>query len=59
MKQRVCLIGVAVLIFGSLLLVGSERTAAQDRKERGKRITIQAQQRSEREVIPAALTAVP
>src|SRR4030095_621321 len=43
MKQRLCLIGVAVLIFGSLLVAGSDRTAAQDRKEVRKRITIQAQ----------------
>jgi hypothetical protein len=45
MKQlrSLCLIGVAVLIFGSLLVAGSDRTVAQDRKETGKRITIQAQ----------------
>jgi hypothetical protein len=43
MKHGLCLIGVAVLIFGSLLVAGSHRTAAQDRKELSKRITIQAQ----------------
>ena len=43
MKQSFCLIGVAVLIFGSLLVAGTDRTAAQDREGLGKRITIQAQ----------------
>jgi len=45
MKQlrSFCLLGVAVLIFGSLLVAGSDRTAAQERKESRKKITIQAQ----------------
>jgi hypothetical protein len=45
MKQlrSLCLLGVAVLIFVSLFVAGLHPTSAQDRKETGKRITIQAQ----------------